>query len=186
MNALAGIWLKPHRSYPVDQKKGPKTSFWPNVVRLPQSTRRAAPPPGAAKEMRCVELCISITAVGHCAPSPPEKKKRSCLIELAIVGAPRIVAVFTARQVRRRARRWCAIELVHAVSVDAEREHGTLARVERAPFGADTADVTLSSGAVLSTTQPTSNPFASALPATSVAQMRRHILVGALVDHVAA
>ena len=35
-----------------------------------------------------------------------------------------------------------------------------------APFGADTADVTLSSGAVLSTTQPTSNPFASALPAT--------------------
>ena len=72
MNALAGIWLKPHRSYPVDQKKGPKTSFWPNVVRLPQSTRRAAPPPGAAKEMRCVELCISITAMGHCAPTPLE------------------------------------------------------------------------------------------------------------------
>ena len=121
--------------------------------------------------------CASLLPLWVTAP-PPREKNRSCLIEeLAIVGAPRIVAVFTARQVRRRARRWCAIELVHAVSVDAEREHGTLARVERAPFG---------SGAVLSTTQPTSNPFASALPATSVAQMRRHILVGALVDHVAA
>ena len=30
MNALAGIWLKPHRLCPADQKKGPKTSFWPN------------------------------------------------------------------------------------------------------------------------------------------------------------